>query len=109
MNASWGQPTAQVPATNTPVVRRGEPITLNFTNADIEAVARTMATLTGRNVVVDPRVKGTITLTTGNPHASAAQLRAWVTSHGGRVDSWSENGTDTPSASVTRPMPTPPA
>ena len=47
-----------------PSAKHGEPITLNFTNADIEAVARTMATLTGRNVVVDPRVKGTITLTT---------------------------------------------
>ena len=44
--------------------RRGEAITLNFVNANIDAVARTMATLTGRNVVVDPRVKGTITLTT---------------------------------------------
>ena len=44
--------------------RRGESITLNFVNANIDAVARTMATLTGRNVVVDPRVKGTITLTT---------------------------------------------
>ena len=51
--------------------KRGEPITLNFTNADIEAVARTMATLTGRNVVVDPRVKGTITLTTEKPVAPA--------------------------------------
>ena len=36
--------------------RRGEPITLNFTNAEIEAVARTMAVITGRDVVVDPRV-----------------------------------------------------
>ena len=45
-------------------MRRGEAITLNFVNANIDAVARTMATLTGRNVVVDPRVKGTITLTT---------------------------------------------
>ena len=44
--------------------QRGEAITLNFVNANIDAVARTMATLTGRNVVVDPRVKGTITLTT---------------------------------------------
>jgi general secretion pathway protein D len=35
-----------------------EPVTLNFANAEIEAVARTMATITGRNVVVDPRVKG---------------------------------------------------
>jgi general secretion pathway protein D len=50
-----------------PSVKRGEPITLNFTNAEIDAVARTMATLTGRNVVVDPRVKGTITLNTEAP------------------------------------------
>ena len=44
--------------------RRGEAITLNFVNAEIEAVARTMATITGRNVVVDPRVKGVMTLIT---------------------------------------------
>jgi type II secretory pathway component GspD/PulD (secretin) len=37
----------------------GQPIVLNFVNADIEAVARTLAGLTGRNLVVDPRVKGT--------------------------------------------------
>ncbi len=47
--------------------RRGEPVTLNFVNAEIDAVARTMATITGRNVVVDPRVKGTLTLITENP------------------------------------------
>ncbi|MEZ5605883.1 MAG: hypothetical protein R3E52_01825 [Burkholderiaceae bacterium] len=40
----------------------GGRVTLDFVNAEIDAVARTMATLTGRNVVVDPRVKGTITL-----------------------------------------------
>src|SRR5436190_4165302 len=44
-----------------------EPVTLNFVNADIEAVARTMAAITGRNIVVDPRVKGTITLSTDRP------------------------------------------
>jgi general secretion pathway protein D len=52
-------------------IKRGDPITLNFTNAEIDAVARTMATLTGRNVVVDPRVKGTITLTTDKPVSPA--------------------------------------
>ena len=51
--------------------KRGEAITLNFVNANIDAVARTMATLTGRNVVVDPRVKGTITLTTERPVSPA--------------------------------------
>ena len=37
--------------------RPGEPITLNFAGAEIEAVARTMGVITGRNIVVDPRVK----------------------------------------------------
>ena len=49
--------------------RSREPITLNFVNADIEAVARTMAAITGRNIVVDPRVKGTINLSTERPVA----------------------------------------
>lgn len=47
--------------------RSREPVTLNFANAEIEAVARTMAAITGRNVVVDPRVKGTINLSTDRP------------------------------------------
>ena len=47
--------------------KSGEPVTLNFSNADIEAVARAMAGITGYNVVVDPRVKGTITLVTEKP------------------------------------------
>ncbi|MEY4420514.1 MAG: type secretion system protein [Pseudomonadota bacterium] len=44
-----------------------EPITLNFVNAEIESVARTLATLSNRNLVVDPRVKGTINLSTEQP------------------------------------------
>jgi general secretion pathway protein D len=60
-------------------VRRGEPITLNFTNAEIESVARTMAVVTGRDVVVDPRVKGTLTLQTDraiSPDAAFNQFAA---------------------------------
>ncbi len=44
-----------------------QPITLNFVNAEIESVARTLATLSNRNLVVDPRVKGTINLSTELP------------------------------------------
>ena len=44
--------------------KRGQAVTLNFANAEIDAVARAMATLTGRQVVVDPRVKGTMSLNT---------------------------------------------
>ena len=60
-------------------MRASEPVTLNFANAEIEAVARTMATITGRNVVVDPRVKGQITLVTENavlPAAAFQQFQA---------------------------------
>ena len=59
---------AQGPASDkASTAKRGEPITLNFANAEIESVARTMAVITGRNVVVDPRVKGTMTLSTDHP------------------------------------------
>jgi len=51
-----------------------ELITLNFVNADIEAVARTLSTLSGRNLVVDPRVKGTISLSAEKPVTASA---AW--------------------------------
>jgi general secretion pathway protein D len=58
--------------------RRGEPITLNFSNAEIESVARTMAVITGRDVVVDPRVKGTINLQTDRAIAPAAAFNQFA-------------------------------
>jgi general secretion pathway protein D len=58
--------------------RRVEPVTLSFVNADIEAVARTLSTITGRNVVLDPRVKGTINLSTDKPVPPAAALNQFA-------------------------------
>ena len=58
--------------------RASEPITLNFVNAEIEAVARTMAAITGRNIVVDPRVKGTINLSTDRPVSPAAAYNQFL-------------------------------
>ncbi len=55
-----------------------EPVTLNFNNADIDAVAKTLATLSGHNVVVDPRVKGTVTLTSTVPVAPSQALRLFA-------------------------------
>jgi len=70
---------AQTPApTNPPSVKPGEPITLNFVAAEIEAVARAMATLSGRNVVVDPRVKGQISLSTERPVSPAVALNQFA-------------------------------
>ncbi len=58
--------------------RPGEPITLNFAGAEIEAVARTMGVITGRNIVVDPRVKGTMNLNTEKPVSPAAAYNQFL-------------------------------
>ncbi len=58
--------------------RRAAPMTLNFVNAEIEAVARTIATLTNRNVVVDPRVKGQINLSTEKPVSGAEAFNQFL-------------------------------
>ena len=73
---SFAQSTNAAPATSARNANRpGGPVTLNFANAEIDAVARTMAVITGRNVVVDPRVKGTMTLVTTTPVTPAQALR----------------------------------
>ncbi len=54
------------------------PVTLNFVNAEIEAVARTIATLTNRNVVVDPRVKGQLNLSTEKPVSGAEAFNQFL-------------------------------
>ena len=41
--------------------------TLNFPDAEVDAVARAMASVLDRQIVVDPRVKGKITLYTDDP------------------------------------------
>lgn len=46
---------------------RSEPITLNFVNAEIEGVARAMSAILNQQFVVDPRVKGTMTLYSETP------------------------------------------
>ena len=63
---------------NTTATKANETITLNFANAEIESVARTLATLSGHNVVVDPRVKGTMNLVSTVPVAPAQALRLFA-------------------------------
>ena len=63
---------------NAPSKQAPEPVTLNFNNAEIDAVAKTLATLSGHNVVVDPRVKGTINLTSNVPVAPSQALRLFA-------------------------------
>ena len=55
--------------------RVGGLVSLNFATAEIEAVARTIAVISNRNVVVDPRVKGMMSLVTTSPVTPAQALR----------------------------------
>jgi general secretion pathway protein D len=42
-------------------------VTLNFVNAEIDSVVRAMGQITGKNFLVDPRVKGTINISSVSP------------------------------------------
>lgn len=42
-------------------------VTLNFVNADIEGVVKVVSEITGKNFVLDPRVKGTINIVSTQP------------------------------------------
>lgn len=45
----------------------GDDVLLNFVDADLQGVVRALARFTGRNFVVDPRVKGQLTLVSEAP------------------------------------------
>lgn len=45
----------------------GEEVTLNFVNADIESVVKAISQVSGRNFIMDPRVKGNINIVSGQP------------------------------------------
>jgi len=51
-------------------------VTLNFVNVEIEAAIKVMSELSGRNFVLDPRVKGTVSIVSSTPvsRASAYQI-----------------------------------
>ncbi|MCU7852394.1 MAG: type II secretion system secretin GspD [Candidatus Thiodiazotropha sp. (ex Monitilora ramsayi)] len=46
---------------------QAEQITLNLNNADIEALIKTVSEHTGKNFVIDPRVKGKVTVISAHP------------------------------------------
>jgi general secretion pathway protein D len=48
-------------------VAHAEQITLNLNNADIEALIKTVSEHTGKNFVIDPRVKGKVTVISAHP------------------------------------------
>jgi general secretion pathway protein D len=57
-----------------PATRARAPVTLNFVDADVDAVSRAIGTMLDRQIVVDPRVRGKITVTSEKPQPP---LEAW--------------------------------
>ncbi|HLL11712.1 MAG TPA: secretin N-terminal domain-containing protein, partial [Rubrivivax sp.] len=64
--AGWSQTVAP---------RSRAPVTVNFVNADVEAVTRAFAAMIERPIQIDPRVKGTITVYSEQPQSVQA---AWL-------------------------------
>lgn len=52
-----------------PALATGEPVALNFQNAEIDAVIQAIGRISGRNFLLDPRVKGKINIVTNTPVA----------------------------------------
>jgi general secretion pathway protein D len=50
-----------------PFCASSESLTLNFKDADIGAVIQTVSDITGKNFIVDPRVKGKVTVISSTP------------------------------------------
>lgn len=69
----WAQqPAASAPPDITP--RNRDQVVLNFVNADLESVIKAVGQATGKNFVIDPRVKGTVNLVTEQPVSRAQAL-----------------------------------
>lgn len=80
-------PVAMAGAEQPPAPDNGTRITLNFKDAPIREVAETIGDITGRTFIIDPRVKGRVTVTTpGNqrisPEAAYAAFLSILEVHG---------------------------
>ncbi len=59
-------------AADAPVRATGpDVVTLNFVNADIEGVVKAVGEITGKNFLLDPRVKGTVNIVSARPISRA--------------------------------------
>lgn len=61
-----------------PAVKASSPVTLNFVNADIEAVTRAIGVMLDRQIIIDPRVKGTITVYSEQPVSVGEAYRNYL-------------------------------
>jgi len=61
------QPPVQAPQQMQVQPAGADSVTLNFVNADIEGVVKAVSEISGKNFLIDPRVKGTVTIVSARP------------------------------------------
>ncbi len=85
---------AQAPASEAKAPARGARgnVTMNFVNADIEAVTRAIAAMIERQISVDPRVRGTITLYSEQPQSTREAYQSYLSALRGLGFSVVESG-----------------
>ena len=71
MTVSQAQAQAQSQAQPKAQPADADTVTLNFVNADIESVVKVVSEITGKNFVLDPRVKGVVNIVSARPMARA--------------------------------------
>jgi general secretion pathway protein D len=74
---SGAQTTGGATTQAAPALRKGE-VLFNFQRADIEAVVKTVSQMTGRNFILDPRVKGKVTIISAKPVSKDAAYQIFV-------------------------------
>lgn len=55
-----------------------EPLTINFVGVDVESAVKAVGQVTGRNFVIDPRVKGSINIVSSRPMAPETAYQTLV-------------------------------
>jgi general secretion pathway protein D len=71
-------PAAPSPATPAPVVTKPGEVLLNFQAADLQAVVKAISQMTNRNFLLDPRVKGQITIISARPMSAGAAYQVFL-------------------------------
>ena len=72
-------PAAPIPrAPGVAVTPRAGEVVLNFQGADLQAVVKAMSQMTGRNMLIDPRVRGQVTIVSARPMSVAAGYQIFL-------------------------------
>src|SRR5437773_878678 len=72
-------PAAPIPrAPGVALTPRAGEVVLNFQGADLQAVVKAMSQMTGRNMLIDPRVRGQVTIVSARPMSVAAGYQIFL-------------------------------